>query len=216
MRPHDYSDHERLYAEAALHYRTLGPGLQYHFSISNLGDIYNTRPLNEWLYVVGSAENVSTIAIKLDGYFHPPYNQTPTREQYEALYQLLEDLCEHHPEFPATWPDVRPHRDFSSTACCGDLLAPDIYAIQDKASAQEHLLNKGEFDWPSEQPGSPQPFPSPTPAPPAPQTPPPAIPVPPPVTPPTPPVTTPAHDTPPSTGFFQQLIDWLKALLHWQ
>lgn len=167
VRPHDYNDHDRLYNEAASHYQRLGPGLQYHFSISNMGDIYQTRPLDEWLYVVGSAENVSTIAIKLDGYFHPPYNQVPTKEQYEALYQLLEDLCEKHPEFPATWPNVRPHRDFSSTACPGDNLAPDIYAITDKATAQAHLLNKGTFDWPSEQPGATTPPPVPAPTPPA-------------------------------------------------
>ncbi len=187
-RPHDYDSVARYHAEAATHYQRLGPGLQYHFKIDNVGTIYQTRPLDEWLYVVGSSENVTCIAICLDGYFHPPYNETPTREQYEALAQLLEDLCEHHPEFPATWPNVRPHRDYSSTACCGDNLAPFITAINSKDDAYNIPAN-ATYDWPSEQPGAPAPVVHPSP---------PGIPLPPDPTPPvTPPSPTPqaqAHD----------------------
>lgn len=194
-RPHDYDSVARYHAEAATHYDRLGPGLQYHYKIDNTGTIFKIRPHETWLYVVGSAENVTNIAICLDGYFHPPQNQYPTREQYEALYQLLEELCEKHPEFPATWPDVRPHRDFSSTACPGDNLAPDIFAIQDKASAQAHLLNKGEYDWPEYQPGAPKPTPAtPVPTPPG-STPTPPIPIPHPDTPPpSVPIPQQAHD----------------------
>jgi hypothetical protein len=167
QRPHSYNSVARYKAEAATHYQRLGPGLQYHFKIDNVGTIFQTRPLDEWLYVVGSQENVSTIAICLDGYFHPPYNETPTREQYEALAQLLEELCEHHPEFPATWPDVRPHRDFSSTACCGDNLAPFIYSINSKADAY-NIPTTAVYDWPEEQTGEatpPQQPPAPAPSP---------------------------------------------------
>jgi hypothetical protein len=77
QRPHSYNSVARYKAEAATHYQRLGPGLQYHFKIDNVGTIFQTRPLDEWLYVVGSQENVSTIAICLDGYFHPPYNEQP-------------------------------------------------------------------------------------------------------------------------------------------
>lgn len=162
VRPHDYDSVARYRAEAAVHYNRLGPGLQYHYKIDNVGEIFRIRPHTTWLYVVGSAENVTNIAICLDGNFE---NQEPTREQFEALYQLLEELCERHPEFPATWPDVRPHADFSATACCGAKLRNSIYPIQDKASAQANLLNKGTYDWPELQPSAPAPAPTPTPTP---------------------------------------------------
>lgn len=129
VRPHDYDSVARIKQETAEHYQRLGPGLAYHFVIDNVGTIFKTRPFELWTFVVGSDENPTTLAIKLDGYLHPPHNQKPTREQYEALGQLLIDLCEHHPEFPATYPNVRPHRDFSSTACLPldetELLTPD-------------------------------------------------------------------------------------------
>lgn len=150
-RPHDYDSVARYRQEAAEHYKRLGPGLQYHAVIDNIGQIFYTRPFTTWLYCVGSAENVTTLAIKLDGNFE---TQQPTREQLEALYQLLENLCERTPAIPATWPDVRPHADFSPTACCGANLRNRIYAIQGQASAEAQLLNQGEFDWPSLQPGT--------------------------------------------------------------
>lgn len=164
VRPHDYDSVARYRNEAAAHYNRLGPGLQYHYKIDNVGEIFRIRPLTTWLYVVGSAENVTNIAVCLDGNFE---NQEPTREQYEALYQLLEELCERHPEFPATWPDVRPHADYSSTACCGANLRNLIYPIQNKATAQASLLNRGTFDWPEYQPSAPTPpaTPAPTPTP---------------------------------------------------
>jgi hypothetical protein len=214
FRPHDYDSVARYQAEAALHYQTLGPGLQYHYKIDNTGVIFKIRPHETWLYVVGSAENVTNIAICLDGYFHPPQNQIPTREQYEAFYQLCKNLCEQHPEFPATWPDVRPHRDFSSTACCGDGLAPDIYPIQDDASAQAHLLNKGTYDWPQYQPGgnpvTPPSTPAPQPTPPSTPAPVPA-PLPPPATPPP----TPGHDYgQENNSLLKQILDLLQGLVN--
>ncbi len=154
IRPHDYDSVARYRNEAAAHYNRLGPGLQYHYKIDNVGEIFYIRPLTMWLYAVGSTENTTTVNICLDGNFE---NQEPTREQFEALYQLLEGLCERHPEFPATWPDVRPHADYSATACCGANLRDNIYPIQDKASAQAQLLNQGTFDWPELQPSAPTP-----------------------------------------------------------
>lgn len=160
-RPHAYDSVARYRQEAAQHYARLGPGLQYHFKIDNTGEIFATRPLDEWLYCVGSAENMTTIAICLDGYFHPPYNERPTREQYEALAQLLTYLCDERGDLPISWPDVRPHRDFSSTACPGDTLAPYVYAINSKADA--YNIPDVPYDWPEMQPA-----PEPTPQPPAP------------------------------------------------
>lgn len=171
-RPHDYDSAARYRAEAAHHYQILGPGLQYHYKIDNTGVIFKIRPHEEWLYVVGSAENVSCLAICLDGYLHNDstnQGQDPTREQYEALAQLLENLCEQHPEFPATWPDVRPHLSYSSTACCGNRFAPFITAINSKADANN--IPNVPYDWPELQPSTPPaPAPAPQPTPPTPPT----------------------------------------------
>lgn len=163
-RPHEYDSVARYKQEAAYHYQILGPGLQYHFKIANVGEIFQTRPLDEWLYVVGSSENVSTIAICLDGYFHPPYNEIPTREQYEALGQLLTELCDNRGDIPVSWPNVRPHRDYSSTACCGDNLAPWITAINSKADAL-NIPGNAIYDHPELQPAN-APTPPAQPAPP--------------------------------------------------
>ena len=194
VRPHDYDSVARYHSEAQEHYNRLGPGLQYHYKIDNTGQIFKIRPHATWLYTVGSAENVTSLSICLDGYFHSPYNQIPTREQYEALGQLLVRLCEESPQLPATYPDVRPHRDYSSTACCGDTLAPYVFAIQDKVTATTVPAN-AVYDWPEYQSSTPPPAPTPTPVPvPVPQ--PPAIPAPVPV--PLPPAPTvpaiPSHD----------------------
>lgn len=153
QRPHAYDSVARYRNEAAYHYKTLGPGLQYHYKIDNQGTIFKIRPHSTWLYVVGSSENVSCLAICLDGYFHPPYNEKPTREQYEALAQLLTFLCEQQPQFPATWPDVRPHASYTSTACAGSLLNPFIYAINSKADAYK-IPADAVYDWPELQPSS--------------------------------------------------------------
>lgn len=217
VRPHDYDSVARYKQEAAEHYKRLGPGLQYSYKIDNVGQIFYIRPLTTWLYSVGSSENVSTLPICLDGYFHPPYNQKPTREQYEALGQLLVNLCEQHPEFPATYPDVRPHRDFSSTACPGDTFAPWVYNVQDKSDVL-YIPSDAEYDWPEYQPGY-EPVtaaPIPTPLPPSPPDP---VAVPPVVLPPSP-LPTPslpeqAHDyDKENNDLLHQLLDLLKGLIN--
>src|SRR6476620_11254094 len=77
-RPHDYDSIARYHQEAAEHYARLGPGLQYFAKIDNVGQIFYIRPFTTWLYAVGSAENVTTLPICLDGNFE---TQQPTREQ---------------------------------------------------------------------------------------------------------------------------------------
>lgn len=206
FRPHDYDSVARYHSEAAEHYKRLGPGLQYHYKIDNVGQIFQIRPWTTWLYAVGSAENVTMLAICLDGNFE---NQQPTREQFEALYQLCENLCEQHPEFPATWPDVRSHNDYSSTACCGANLRGHILPIQDKASAQAQLLNQGVYDWPEYQSAPPAPTPpppAPTPTPINPGTTETPTPPPVPATPPTPPVNDQTHTIEETNSIVKQIL----------
>jgi len=180
VRAHDYDTMARLRQEAAGHTRTLGPGLQYHYSIDNVGEIFWCRDHEATLWNSGDlAVNRTSIAVKLDGYFHSPINQQPTREQLEALNQLLDKLCTQHPEFPATTGDVYGHRQIVATACPGDLLFPyvDEYRRTGNITIPGHI----GYDWPSFQPEAVTPAPTPPPAP-TPASPPEPTPVP--VTPP--------------------------------
>lgn len=222
-RPHDYDSVARYKSEAALHYRTLGPGLQYHYKIDNVGQIFKIRPHEVWLYSVGSSENVTTLAICLDGYLHNDntnQGQDPTREQYEALGQLLINLCENHPEFPATYPDVRPHLDFSATACPGNRFAPWVLKIQNKTD----VLNVPNvpYDWPEYQtPTVPTvtpatvPTPVPTPVPPTRPSPPDPTPVTQPTPAPTPKPEDQSHDySRENNDLLHQILAMLKELVN--
>jgi len=215
FRPHDYDTVARIKAEAGAHYKRLGPGLQYHAVIDNVGQIFYTRPFTTWLYSVGSSENVTTLAIKLDGYLHNDnknLGQDPTKEQYEALGQLLIELCENHPEFPATYPDVRPHLDFGATACCGNRFAPWVLAIQSKADVLR-VPPSARYDWPTYQPESQvAPAPSAQPTPPA-STPAPPVPTPP-LTPPSPTPAQQSHDySAENNGLLKKLLALVQGLV---
>lgn len=150
QRPHSYDSVARYRGEAREHYNRLGPGLQYHYKIDNVGTIYHIRPVTTWLYAVGTNANTSTVHICLDGYFHAPYNQNPTREQYEALSQLIIRLTG---ELRVPYANVWGHRSFKSTACPGDILAPYVFQISSKATA-ENIPNV-PYDWPELQPKPP-------------------------------------------------------------
>ncbi len=218
FRPHDYDSVIRYHTEAAQHYTRLGPGLQYHYKIDNTGQIFYVRPLTTWLYAVGTAENITSLEICLDGNFEPNVpgipEQKPTLEQLEAYFQLIKYLCTQRPEIPATWPDVRPHSDYSATACCGKNLRDYVYQIKDEATAKNFPANDG-YDWPEYQTGG-----APIPTPPSvipdtPPTPPQPVPLPQPpaVTPPTPStppplVIPPNSSTPPAVG-----VGWLQGLI---
>lgn len=167
IRDHDYDSVARYRNEAAAHYQRLGPGLQYHFKIDNVGEIFWIRPFEQATYHAGDYNvNRTSVAICLDGYFHPPYNQVPTREQYEALKQLLDWLCTQHPEFPAVQSDVFPHRAFSSTACPGET----FYGWVDEYRNSNGNIGipNVAYDWPQYQDATPAPKPAdPVPTPPS-------------------------------------------------
>lgn len=167
LRPHDYDSMARYRSEAAAHYQRLGPGLQYHFKIDNVGEIFWIRSFDQALYHAGDYNvNRTSVAICLDGYFHPPYSQMPTREQYEALKQLLDWLCTQNPQFPADQDDVFPHRAISSTACPGENLYGWVDAYRN--SGGNVALPNVPYDWPEMQPSTPPPAPTePTPTPPS-------------------------------------------------
>lgn len=123
--PDVYENTPRYVTEAQYQNNTSIPGsvgIQYHFHIDNVGTISRLRPLSTFLWHCGDyAVNQRSVAICVDGDFSSGH-QTPTREQYESLKQLLDDLSTQHPEFPAVQADVFPHRKFFATNCCGDNL----------------------------------------------------------------------------------------------
>lgn len=163
VRPHDYDSVARIRSEAAGHYNSLGPGLQYHYSIDNVGEIFHVRSHDRTLWHCGNLPwNRTSIAIKLDGYFHAPHNQRPTREQYEALKQLLDKLCTQHPEFPAVQANVYGHREASPTACPGDTFFP--FVVEYRNSGGNVGIPNVPYDWPEFQtpeltPSAPTPIP---------------------------------------------------------
>lgn len=166
VRPHDYDTMARLRNEAAVHYNNLGPGLQYHYSIDNVGEIFWVRPHEATLWHAGNlAVNRTSLAIKLDGYFHPGINQVPTKEQLEALQQLLDKLCFQHPEFPATQQNVFGHREIVGTACPGDNMINRVVSYRNSKVVP---LEGTVYDWPEYQPSTPAPAPeAPAPTPPS-------------------------------------------------
>lgn len=160
IRPHDYDSMARYRSEAAGHYNSLGPGLQYHFKIDNTGEIFWIRPFNATLWHASNLDvNRASVAICVDGYFHPPHNQQPTREQLEALQQLLDWLCTKNPQFPADQNDVFAHREVAlpayPTACPGTILLP--YVQQYRSSSKIVIPDSISYDWPSLQPSAPPP-----------------------------------------------------------
>lgn len=124
-RPEAYDDYARLSGEANYHIsKGMGDGLQYHYSISNMGDIFWCRDLTDTLWHCGNYYwNWRSIAIKLDGNFQ---YQQPTQQQLVALQELLDMLCTQHPEFPADQNDVFGHREIVATACPGENLIDDV------------------------------------------------------------------------------------------
>ncbi len=128
FRPDAYDDLTRYTQQANFHIRRGEDGLQYHYKISNLGEIYQCRDLKDTLWHCGNyGVNRSSIAICLDGNFEV---QTPTEAQLKSLQELLTKLCTKHPEFPADQDDVFYHNEVAKpghkTACCGTNLKPYV------------------------------------------------------------------------------------------
>lgn len=99
-----------------------GFGLMYHFRVSADGRIWQTQPENLVLWHARAA-NQTSLAICCD--LGP--GQTPPNAQLKALRDLLNHLCYHRPDFPASRPDVYGHGELTKqgnrTPCPGNLLS---------------------------------------------------------------------------------------------
>lgn len=112
------------------------PGLSYHYIIFPDGTIYKINNHEDVTW--HDTYNFDSLAVCLQGYFHTPHNQKPTKEQLLSLKALLDELCTLHPEFPADQDDVLGHRERSVTACPGDLFFP--YVV-------EYRTKLGDVNW---------------------------------------------------------------------
>lgn len=131
----DYDSVTRYIQQANYHIGKGEDGLQYHYKIDNVGEVFQCRELTDTLWHAANYPvNRASIAICLDGDFT---QQKPTREQYAALKELLDNLCNQHPEFPADEDDVFGHSEVSQTgtACPGGILQ----FVKDYRTAKEGL-----------------------------------------------------------------------------
>lgn len=116
----DYDSVQRYISQARYHINSGEDGLQYHYKIDNVGEVFQCRDLTDTLWHCGNYPiNRTSIAICVDGNFQ---NQMPTREQFIALKNLLDELCTKHPEFPADEGQVFGHQEVAATACPGNNL----------------------------------------------------------------------------------------------
>jgi len=112
------------------------PGMAYHYFIHRDGTVYQVNK-HEWV-TWHDGVNWDAIGICVTGYFHPDYNNQPTKEQLQSLKALLDELCKNHPEFPASQGNVYGHRERNSTACPGNNLYPYV---------KEYRETNGNVSW---------------------------------------------------------------------
>lgn len=105
-------------------------GASYHYYIHKDGKVYQLNKLEEVTWIDGI--NWDALGIVMNGYFHPSYNNSPTKEQLISLKALLDELTTQHPEFPAGKADVLAHRDRAQTACNGDKAYPYVKEYREK------------------------------------------------------------------------------------
>lgn len=105
-------------------------GASYHYYIHKDGGIYQMNK-HEWVTWIDGV-NWDAIGIVMNGYFHPPYNNVPTKEQLASLAWLLNKFSTQHSEFPASHKDTYAHRERSQTACNGDKAYPYIKEYREK------------------------------------------------------------------------------------
>lgn len=137
--PHSGKTYKELLPSIqATHTKLWGRGAEYHIYIDEFGNIVL---VNDFKYLTWhDKKNWNSIAVCLNGYFHPDFNNVPTEAQLKAFKWVLDNLCTQHPEFPADHNDVYGHREIptNATACPGNLLFPYVKEYRDK---------RGAVDW---------------------------------------------------------------------
>lgn len=125
-----FTDEEVLNNIMREHINRGWPGASYHFWVSKSGKIYQLNDFDEITWHDGI--NSDSIGICFNGYFHPNYNEVPTKQQLIAFKELLTYLCTERPDFPATFKDIRGHRERKPTACPGNNFFPYVVEFREK------------------------------------------------------------------------------------
>ncbi len=128
IRPTSYNTLKRLISEANTHIADNWGHISYHYSIDNVGDVYQCVNEKEICYHAGNYDvNIRSLAIKLDGNME---TQQPTPAQIKSLQALLVYLTSQRPDLPKiVAASVKGHRDvrLAPTACPGRNLYPLIH-----------------------------------------------------------------------------------------
>jgi hypothetical protein len=106
------------------HHKKGWPGLSYHYAIMRDGSIYKLNNHNDITWHDG--RNNDTLGILVDGYFHPPHNEKPSKEQLESLDWLASKLLN---DLNLPRDRIKGHRDFGATSCPGDLFYPTVQKL---------------------------------------------------------------------------------------
>lgn len=123
------SNDDRLRTMMGWHVNTnKWPGLSYHFAILRDGTIYKLNDESDLTWT--DSHNQTSLAILVDGYFHPPKNEQPSTEQLASLEYLVARLRRELPQIQ----EVVGHRDISRifdqpswySSCPGDHLYPYV------------------------------------------------------------------------------------------
>lgn len=123
--PARYNSLSRLQQEARTHIAKLYGHISYHYSIDNIGDIYQCLPETEVAYHCGNlAINRNSLAIKFDGNME---FQKPTPAQLKSYKELMIWLTTKRPDLPKiVKSSIKGHRQIKPTACPGKNLYPLI------------------------------------------------------------------------------------------
>lgn len=103
------------------------PGASYHYYIHRDGAVYQMNK-HEWVTWIDGV-NWDAIGVVLNGNFQ---FDKPTQAQLKSLKELLDELANNHPEFPADQSGVFGHRERKATSCPGDNLFPYVKEYREK------------------------------------------------------------------------------------
>jgi len=128
-RPAFYNTLTRLQNEARGHIAKQYGHISYHYSIDNVGEVFQCLPETEVAYHCGNLViNKKSLAIKLDGNLQ---FQQPTKQQLTSLIQLIKWLTTERPDLPIILKkSIKMHKEIKPTACPGKNLYSSVEALR--------------------------------------------------------------------------------------
>lgn len=133
----EWSNEQRLHEMKNWHHKKKWPGLSYHYAIMRDGEIYKLNKHEDVTW--HDTRNTDTLGILVDGYFHPTHNEKPSSKQLKSLDWLTKKLLT---DLKMERSRIRGHKDWSPTACPGDLLYPTVKILQKKPLNNSTMSDK--------------------------------------------------------------------------